>query len=123
MTIMRASDADARAASATSVRRRMRALQQFATGGTHYDAAHNNYRLLPAEREPQVRRRPQRDGALCGSKVLTRPDLADIRNFIQVGIDQNGNTTATAGNPYLKPATRVAIRWHGRNGISAGLAR
>lgn len=41
----------------------------------------------------------------AASRALTRPDLSNIRNFVQIGFDQNSNTlTATAGNPYLKPA-------------------
>ncbi|MHA0327834.1 TonB-dependent receptor [Sphingomonas melonis] len=42
---------------------------------------------------------------LAGSKVLTRPDSALIRNFQQITIDGNGNFLSTVGNPYLKPAT------------------
>ncbi len=41
---------------------------------------------------------------LAASKDLARPALADIRNFLTIGLDANGITlTATAGNPYLKP--------------------
>ena len=39
------------------------------------------------------------------SKVLTRPESSYIRNFVNIGIDGNGNLTASVGNPYLKPAT------------------
>ncbi len=41
----------------------------------------------------------------AASRALTRPDLSNIRNFVQIGLDPNSNVlTATAGNPYLKPA-------------------
>lgn len=51
------------------------------------------------------------------SKVLTRPDLANIRNFITVSTDPNtGAPTATAGNPFLKPATAwqfdATLEWY-----------
>lgn len=39
------------------------------------------------------------------SKVMTRPDTSYIRNFVNIGIDGNGQLTASVGNPYLKPAT------------------
>ena len=41
----------------------------------------------------------------AGSKVMTRPDTALIRNYQQISVDQNGNFLSTVGNPYLKPAT------------------
>ncbi|MEO7687969.1 MAG: TonB-dependent receptor, partial [Sphingomonas sp.] len=41
----------------------------------------------------------------AASKVLTRPDLADLRNYVGIGVASDGLTlTTTAGNPYLKPA-------------------
>lgn len=39
------------------------------------------------------------------SKVMTRPDTSYIRNFVNIGIDGNGQLTANVGNPDLKPAT------------------
>jgi TonB-dependent receptor len=42
---------------------------------------------------------------LAASKVLTRPDTSLTRPYATIGLDGNGNYTATAGNPYLKPAT------------------
>ncbi len=43
---------------------------------------------------------------LAGSRVLTRPDNAFIRNFLNVGIDVNsGALFAQAGNPGIRPAT------------------
>jgi len=41
----------------------------------------------------------------AASRVLTRPDMADLRNYVGVGVASDGRTlTTTAGNPYLKPA-------------------
>lgn len=93
------------------------ALQQFSTGITSYDVAHNHYGyFLPSvnvkfgiDRDLIVR--------FAASKVLTRPDLANIRDFVQVGFDSSsGVATATAGNPYLKPATAwqfdATIEWY-----------
>jgi TonB-dependent receptor len=42
---------------------------------------------------------------LAGSKVLTRPDNANIRNFLNIGLGSSGELTAEAGNPFLRPAT------------------
>ena len=42
---------------------------------------------------------------IAASKVLTRPDTSLTRPYVTIGLDGNGNYTATAGNPYLKPAT------------------
>ena len=39
------------------------------------------------------------------SKVMTRPDTSYIRNYVNIGIDGNGQLTASVGNPDLKPAT------------------
>jgi TonB-dependent receptor len=41
----------------------------------------------------------------AASKVLTRPESDYIRNYLNTGIDGNGQLTSTVGNPYLKPAT------------------
>jgi TonB-dependent receptor len=42
---------------------------------------------------------------LAASKVLTRPDSSYIRNFLNIGVDGNGQLNASSGNPFLKPAT------------------
>ncbi len=93
------------------------ALRQFSTGQTISEVAHNSYHyFLPSlnlkfgiDRNLILR--------LAASKVLTRPDLANIRDFLQVGFDPNsGVATATAGNPYLKPATAwqfdATVEWY-----------
>ncbi len=43
---------------------------------------------------------------LAGSKVLTRPDFANIRPYVTYALEPgSGTVTINAGNPYLKPAT------------------
>lgn len=53
---------------------------------------------------------------LAGSKVLTRPDNANIRNFLTVGLGTSGELTATTGNPFLRPATAwqfdASLEWY-----------
>ena len=54
---------------------------------------------------------------LAGSKVLTRPDNAYLRNFLNVSIDVNsGALFAQAGNPAIKPATAwqfdASLEWY-----------
>lgn len=52
----------------------------------------------------------------AGSKVLTRPDNANVRNFLNIGLGQSGELTATAGNPFLRPATAwqfdATLEWY-----------
>jgi TonB-dependent receptor len=51
----------------------------------------------------------------AASKVLTRPDNGNIRNFLTIGI-QDTTLSATAGNPYLLPATAwqfdATVEWY-----------
>jgi TonB-dependent receptor len=93
-------------------------LQQFATGQAYTDIAHNSYHyFLPSF---NVKFGITRDiiFRLGASRVLARPDLQNIRNFVTVGSDvSNGfQLTATAGNPYLKPALAntfdASLEWY-----------
>ncbi|RST32119.1 TonB-dependent receptor [Sphingomonas ginkgonis] len=82
-------------------------LQQFATGATTTDVARNRYHYwLPSF---NVKVGISRDVLLrfAASKVLARPDSSNIRNFLTIGSDSSAGfqLTATAGNPYLLPAT------------------
>jgi TonB-dependent receptor len=73
-------------------------------GSTAFNAAENNYTYwLPSlnlkfgiSEDVLVR--------FAASKVLTRPQNDYIRNYVDIGLD-NDSLTATAGNPFLKPAT------------------
>ncbi|WP_230482331.1 TonB-dependent receptor [Sphingomonas sp. Leaf21] len=93
------------------------AIQQFSTGITTPDTAHSQYHyFLPSA---NLKFGIGRDVVLrlAASKVMTRPDFANIRNFLQLGFDTNsGQITATAGNPYLKPATAwqfdATVEWY-----------
>ncbi|GGB29941.1 TonB-dependent receptor [Sphingomonas metalli] len=93
------------------------ALRTFSNGQTNAQIARTNYGYwLPSA---NLKFGLGRDLILrlAASKVLTRPDLANIRNFLQVGFDPNsGQPTATAGNPYLKPATAwqfdATLEWY-----------
>ena len=54
---------------------------------------------------------------LAASKVLTRPDNAYLRNFLNIGIDSSsGNLTGQTGNPFLVPATAwqfdASLEWY-----------
>jgi len=80
-------------------------LQQFATGLTVSNTAVNKYHyFLPSlnlkfgvSRDMLIR--------FAASRVMTRPDLANIRNYVSVGLSSDGSALSTnAGNPYLKPA-------------------
>ncbi|MGE7206696.1 TonB-dependent receptor [Sphingomonas sp. NPDC019816] len=92
-------------------------IRQFSTGLTLPETARNHYHyFLPSAnlkfgvgRDVVVR--------LAASKVMTRPDFANIRNFLQPIFDTaSGQVTATAGNPYLKPATAwqfdATVEWY-----------
>jgi len=52
----------------------------------------------------------------AASKDFARPSLADIRNFLTISIDQNGQLQASAGNPQLKPITSdnfdATLEWY-----------
>ncbi|MDQ1231650.1 TonB-dependent receptor [Sphingomonas sp. SORGH_AS 879] len=93
------------------------AIQQFSTGITAPDTARSQYHYwLPSM---NLKFGIGRDVVLrlAASKVMTRPDFANIRNFLQLGFDTNsGQITATAGNPYLKPATAwqfdATVEWY-----------
>lgn len=52
----------------------------------------------------------------AGSRVMTRPDNANVRNFLNIGLGQSGELTAAAGNPFLRPATAwqfdASVEWY-----------
>jgi TonB-dependent receptor len=81
------------------------ALQQFATGQTVSNTATNKYHyFLPSL---NLKFGLSRDMIMrfAASRVMTRPDLSNIRNFLSIGLANDGVTlNSTAGNPYMKPA-------------------
>jgi TonB-dependent receptor len=80
-------------------------LRQFATGLTTENVAHNKYHyFLPSL---NLKFGLSRDLVMrfAASRVMTRPDLANIRNFVSITLANDGSSlSSTAGNPYLKPA-------------------
>jgi TonB-dependent receptor len=92
-------------------------LQTFATGQTTPNTAVNKYSYwLPSL---NLRFGLTRDliFRLAASKDFARPALADIRNFVQTGLDQASlQLTANAGNPFLKPITSdnfdATLEWY-----------
>ncbi|HEY0412844.1 MAG TPA: TonB-dependent receptor, partial [Allosphingosinicella sp.] len=54
----------------------------------------------------------------AGSRALARPSMADVRNYVTIGTETtNGfRLSATAGNPYLKPALSdqfdLTLEWY-----------
>lgn len=92
-------------------------LQQFATGQTVTDVAKNSYDYFLPSFNLKLGLSEDLLLRLAASKVLTRPELANIRNFVTVGTDPNsGAATAQAGNPFLKPATAwqfdASLEWY-----------
>jgi TonB-dependent receptor len=79
-------------------------LQAFANGASVHNVATNQYHYwLPSlnlklglSRDMLIR--------FAASRVLTRPDMDDLRDFLTVGFNPEQGTTATTGNPFLKPA-------------------
>jgi TonB-dependent receptor len=91
-------------------------LQQFATGLTTPQTAVNKYSYwLPSL---NLKFGLTRDLILrfAASKDFARPALSDIRNFLTIGLDSNGNPNSTAGNPFLKPITSnnadATLEWY-----------
>ncbi|MBV8687688.1 MAG: TonB-dependent receptor [Alphaproteobacteria bacterium] len=93
-------------------------VRQFATGANAPNTAVNKYDyFLPSL---NIKFGLTRDLILrfAGSRALARPSQADVRNFIDIGTDTtNGfRLSATAGNPFLKPALSdqfdVSLEWY-----------
>jgi TonB-dependent receptor len=53
---------------------------------------------------------------LSASRDFARPGLADIRNFLTIGLDSNGLPQSSAGNPFLRPITSdnfdATLEWY-----------
>ena len=81
--------------------------QTFANGAAYASSADSGYHyFLPSlnvkwgiNNDPLFR--------FAASKVLARPEMGYVRNFVAVGTDTTAGFrfTANAGNPFLKPAT------------------
>jgi TonB-dependent receptor len=91
-------------------------LQQFATGDTTLNTAEFDYDFFLPSMNIKFGLSDDLILRLAGSRVLSRPDNANIRNFLTVGLGQSGELTATAGNPFLRPATAwqfdASLEWY-----------
>ena len=81
------------------------ALQTFANGSNLFDSAQSNYDYFLPSFNAKLGVSDDVNFRFAASKVLTRPDNAYLRNFLNTGLDGAGNLTAQTGNPYLTPAT------------------
>ncbi len=83
------------------------ALQTWAgAGATNYDVARKSYHYLLPSMNLKFGLSDDLILRLAASKVLSRPDNAYLRNFLNIGLGATGgNLTASAGNPFLNPAT------------------
>jgi TonB-dependent receptor len=91
-------------------------LQTWATGVTTTDTAKQNYDYFLPSLNLRFGVTDDILIRLAGSKVLSRPDNSYIRNFLTIGLGTSGELTATAGNPYLVPATAwqfdASVEWY-----------
>lgn len=90
-------------------------LQQFANGQNVPNTAINTYRYFLPSLNLKFQITDKFLARFAASRALTRPGLADVRNFITIGT--NGTSlTASTGNPYQKPALSdqfdVTLEWY-----------
>jgi TonB-dependent receptor len=94
------------------------ALQQFATGITNPEVARNKYWYWLPSLNLKFGLTRDLVARFAVSKVLAYAPLADIRNFLTIGTDTSAGfqLTATAGNPFLKPASAwqadATLEWY-----------
>ncbi|HEX8418421.1 MAG TPA: TonB-dependent receptor, partial [Sphingomonas sp.] len=93
------------------------ALRQFATGAVTPDVARTDYTYLLPSANLKLGLSDELIMRFAASKVLTRPDAANIRNYQTYSTDPaSGTPTATSGNPFLKPATAwqfdATLEWY-----------
>lgn len=90
-------------------------VQQFATGGQIDSAAVNKYDYFLPSLNVKFGLTEDVILRLAGSRVLARPSMADIRNFLNIGLDGPAYS-ASAGNPFLKPAIAdqfdLSLEWY-----------
>jgi len=92
-------------------------LQKFATGQTVTSTAVNKYHYFLPSLNLKLDLTNNLLLRFAASKVLTRPDLANIRNFVSISLSNDGVTLRSdAGNPYLKPAVAkqfdATVEWY-----------
>jgi len=91
-------------------------LQTWATGQTVADIGRNKYSYWLPSANLKFGLTNDLIFRLAASRDMARPSLNDTRNFLTIGLDSSGNTTATAGNPFLKPITSdnfdATLEWY-----------
>ncbi len=91
-------------------------LATFATGEAIPDTAKNKYNYWLPSANLKFGITNDLIFRLAASRDYARPQLADIRNFLTIGLGSNGQLTATAGNPNLKPITSdnfdATLEWY-----------
>jgi len=97
-------------------------LQQFATGEVAANVAVSKYDYFLPSLNVKFGLTETLIARFAASRALARPALADIRNFVTIGSDASAGfqLTATAGNPFLKPALSdqfdASLEWYFRPG-------
>jgi TonB-dependent receptor len=95
-------------------------LQAFATGVTVADTAQHKYDYFLPSLNVKLGLQENLILRLAAGRNLARPSMNDIRNFLTIGGGggQQFQLTATAGNPYLKPAISdnydASLEWYFR---------
>lgn len=92
-------------------------LQTFAANGaTQRDVADVNYSFWLPSFNLKLGITDDVIVRFAASRVLTRSDNANIRNFLNIGLGGSGELTAQAGNPFLRPATAwqfdASVEWY-----------
>jgi TonB-dependent receptor len=93
------------------------ALQAWATGETNPDDARHKYDYWLPSINLKFGLTNEIILRFAASKNLAYPEMANIRNFLTIGFDNDAlRLTATAGNPFLKPATSdnydASLEWY-----------
>ena len=91
-------------------------LRNFADGSLRYQQGRNNYDYWLPSVNLKFGLTDDLIFRLAGSKVLTRPENAYIRNYFTPSVDTVGRYFASAGDPTLLPATAwqfdASIEWY-----------
>lgn len=91
-------------------------LQAFANGSTQRRVGRNDYDYFLPSINLKFGITEDVIVRLAASKVLTRPDNALLRNFLDISLDPGGSLTALGGNADLEPATAwtydATVEWY-----------
>ncbi|HVU29314.1 MAG TPA: TonB-dependent receptor, partial [Sphingomicrobium sp.] len=91
-------------------------LATWATGESSPDNARNDYSYALPSLNLKFGLSNDLILRFAASRDFARPSLADVRNFLTIGLDASANLSATAGNPNLKPITSdnfdATLEWY-----------